>query len=514
MPGASVRQVAAEGQVYDLLEIEGLELLSEEGKPRLPFAAALVAVPPGAEVSLEVVDAPAEVLPGSFHILPQPALEVEVPLVEPSAAADSLPRSTGLRIVEDEAVYAGDGWFPSQPVGLGQPAFLRSQRVVGLRFYPLQVNPSTGEVRQARHVRIRLRLSYEGGTARSAWAPAQEPQAFESLLRSAVVNYEAAAGWRAAPEPAGLARSTGTYLPPVPGYRLAVDQDGLYQLTYSTLAAAGVPVDRLDPRTFQVFCGGEEVAICVVGEEDGTFGPPDAVLFWGEGLDDKYARENVYWLGYGQALGLRMATRLAGSAGGAPLSASTRVQDHFEQNVGYWSLMPGDDALERFYWMFASAPGSMVQTVSLGPIAAVPATASLRVALAGYTSSSAVAPDHHVQVYVNEQFVGDVTWDGTSYKIALLDFPQEHLQAGDNKIRFQVPGDTGAAAELDLVDWFEIHYQRPYEAGGDLLRFGGDSPGEWAYQVTNFTAAEIELLDITEPRHPETIQGALVTPAG
>ncbi|NLF13516.1 MAG: DUF11 domain-containing protein [Anaerolineaceae bacterium] len=517
LPAAGVRQVVAEGKNYDLLEIEGLDLTSDEGKPRLPFVSALVAVPPGADVGLEVVDAPADVLPGSFRILPQAALDVEVPLVEPSTggAAGSLPRSTGVRIVEDEAVYGGEAWFPAQPVVLGEPALLRSQRVVSLRFYPVQFNPATGEVRQARHARIRLLLSYEDGAARSAQPLASaETPAFEPLLRSAVVNYEAATSWRAAPQPVDLARSVAAWVPPVPGWRLAVDRDGIYELTYPALASAGVAVDLLDPRTFQVFTGGEEVAIRVVGEEDGTFDAQDVILFWGEGPDDKYTNRNVYWLGYGQAMGLRMATRPAGTTAGVPVPPATWARPHFEENVGYWSLMPGDDALERFYWAYASAGESMVRTFSLESVASVPGNATLLVGLVGYTSFAAMAPDHHVEMYVNGNLVGGAAWDSVSYHTAALPFPQDYLRSGDNEIRFRVPGDTGAPSELNLLDWFEVHYQREYQASDDMLRFGGDNTGQWAYHVTNFSSAEVELFDVTETERPEIILGASVAPAG
>ncbi|MDX9833577.1 MAG: C25 family cysteine peptidase, partial [Anaerolineae bacterium] len=370
-------------------------------------------------------------------------------------------------------------------------------------------------VRQARHARIRLLLSYEDGAARSAQPLASaETPAFEPLLRSAVVNYEAATSWRAAPQPVDLARGVAAWVPPVPGWRLAVDRDGIYELTYPALASAGVAVDLLDPRTFQVFTGGEEVAIRVVGEEDGTFDAQDVILFWGEGPDDKYTNRNVYWLGYGQAMGLRMATRPAGTTAGVPVPPATWARPHFEENVGYWSLMPGDDALERFYWAYASAGESMLQTFSLEAVASVPGNATLLAGLVGYTSSAAVAPDHHVEVYVNGNLVGGAAWDSVSYHTAALPFPQDYLRSGDNEIRFRVPGDTGAPSELNLLDWFEVHYQREYQASDDMLRFGGDDPGTWAYHVANFSVAEVELFDITETERPEIFLGTSVSPAG
>ena len=50
-----------------------------------------------------------------------------------------------------------------------------------------------------------------------------------------------------------------------------VDEDGIYQVTYAELEAAGIPVATLDPRTFTLRTQGTEIALYVPGEDDGVF---------------------------------------------------------------------------------------------------------------------------------------------------------------------------------------------------------------------------------------------------
>ena len=66
-----------------------------------------------------------------------------------------------------------------------------------------------------------------------------------------------------------------------------------------------------------MFNAGQEVAIRVIGEEDGKLDAGDLVLFFGQGVDTRYTDTNVYWLTYGGTAGLRMGAR-ASVAGGTP----------------------------------------------------------------------------------------------------------------------------------------------------------------------------------------------------
>jgi len=71
-------------------------------------------------------------------------------------------------------------------------------------------------------------------------------------------------------------------------YKFNVIKDGVYQLSYNTLISAGIPVDNINPRQFQIFGRGEELYIHVEGESNNVFEPGEFIEF--------YAQRNDGWL--------------------------------------------------------------------------------------------------------------------------------------------------------------------------------------------------------------------------
>jgi hypothetical protein len=310
--------------------------------------------------------------------------------------------------------------------------------------------------------------------------------------------------------PAGLAAT------PDPGYKVTVRESGLYELSYGELAAAGLPVDTLDPATLQMFYHDQEMAVYVAGEGDGSFDAEDYLLFYGEAISGKYLKyteDNVYWLSYGQEVGLRMPEVDAAPAGGAvPVSFEELV--HFETDAEYWSEMPGEgDDFSRWYWDYAEAPGSMTHTAALTDVVestvSEPLTATIRVAMVGYTPSAA-NPDQHIVVWVNENWVGEFEWDGVTSALGEFEFDQGYLNpgTGDNSVRFEAVLNPGVSYSDPTLDWFEVGYQRAYRAEGDALSHGNDVTGD--IEVDGFTSAayalatpeeraDLTTFDVTDP---------------
>ncbi len=81
-------------------------------------------------------------------------------------------------------------------------------------------------------------------------------------------------------------------------YKIAVDETGVYKITYDDLASYGIDVDNTDPRYIGLFGNPagmlpelledpfytdlQPVAIRVIGEEDGVFNHSDYILFYGQ----------------------------------------------------------------------------------------------------------------------------------------------------------------------------------------------------------------------------------------
>ncbi|MFQ6032439.1 MAG: hypothetical protein ACE5K2_05905, partial [Candidatus Zixiibacteriota bacterium] len=48
---------------------------------------------------------------------------------------------------------------------------------------------------------------------------------------------------------------------PGPGYKIKIDEDGVYKLDYALLQEAGVNVADIDPRTMKLYNQGREIPI-------------------------------------------------------------------------------------------------------------------------------------------------------------------------------------------------------------------------------------------------------------
>ncbi len=120
-------------------------------------------------------------------------------------------------------------------------------------------------------------------------------------------------------------------------YKIAVEQTGIYKLTYEDLQNYGIDVGQINPHHLSlygnpagmlneslvtpVYTDLQPLAIQVVGEEDGFFDPQDYVLFYGQGPDlwefdqqsqsykhitNIYSRKTYYFLTIGTENGKRI----------------------------------------------------------------------------------------------------------------------------------------------------------------------------------------------------------------
>ncbi len=492
------------------LVVDGYSGTGASGAPELPVKGTMVGIPAQGEATLTVVEVEAITAPETYAICP-----VGRPIVEASPSDEPL-RYQGEERVRDATIYATAGFTPTEPAVLLSTGFIRSQRVAQLQFRPFQYNPVTGQLRFAR--RIRVQLTFDTVMARSAQIASAasaattgtvDEGAFEDVLRTSLVNYEDARGWRAAPQ-----RRPATNVAQWPlsdeAYKILVDADGIYQLTYTDLITAGVPVDTLDPRTLKLHNQGIQVAIYVEGEEDGVFNTSDYVLFYGQKMTTKYTDVNVYWLTWGGESGLRMETS-DGTPGGAAVPEYFRTTQRAEQNRTYQSYYPSGPDNDRWYWIFmmvSSKPVVFTATFTLENPVTTSVSATVSGILRGYTA----VPQHHTQVYLNGNLIDDATWlpEATHYFTSTV--PHSYLINGTNLITVNVPLDGGITRDYLLVNRFDITYDKAYTAINNMLSFDGDTSGEWKYHVDGFTTSDIDIFDVSTPTSPVHILGANVIP--
>ncbi len=320
----------------------------------------------------------------------------------------------------------------------------------------------------------------------------------------------------------GLA--TGFWTPPSPAWRIAVEADGLYQMTYDDLAAAGLPVDALDPRTFRMFYQGQEIPILVAGEQDGRFDTGDVVLFYGRSLDalyadgllatNRYTGVSTYWLTYGGVKGLRMSER-AQRAGG-PLATSFPHQERLEVNLWYQSAYPPREGADHWYGEViraqgANQVGARTYHLDLHHLPAGDYTATLTVALLGYYDGP-----HHLRLYVNDVLAWDDPGPWSDYEnyTATASIPQTLLQEGANVIRVELVNDTGKSYDQAYFDWMRLAYTDGLVAESDRLAFGSAVSGLQTFRVEGFNAPDIDVFDVSDFLAPQVITGSVIAGNG
>lgn len=74
-------------------------------------------------------------------------------------------------------------------------------------------------------------------------------------------------------------------------FKFPIVKNGVYRIDFQQLISAGVNINGIDPRNFQIFAKGKELAIYVQGESDGVFDANDFIEFYGEGNDGWYDHE-------------------------------------------------------------------------------------------------------------------------------------------------------------------------------------------------------------------------------
>lgn len=497
---------AAEGASgYDRLSMAGCPAAGRPGEPELPACPVLLGIPPGVEVRLRVQEAPETPLEGTFRIRPVPSLEMEPP---GAAAGEAYPRPSAL-VQREGPVYLWEAPFPESPAALGEPAFLRHQRLIALTFYPFQYRPARGEL--VYHPYMRVEVAFSGEMPATSAVP--EPEPFERLLAANLLNYRQARAWRVAAAP----QLELPPLPPYPGYRIAVRRAGIYRLTYGDLRSAGVPVDTLDPRTLRLFRYGKEVAIQVSGEQDGRFDPGDELRFYGQPLTGtRYSATEVYWLTYGGEPGLRLPTRPVPPQGSAPVPLWFPLAERREENALYFPYAPWRPDHDHWFWNYLFPQGGVYQRDYLFPPHALSSeayTATLRFYIYSLTSVAAVNPDHHLRALFNGVLVGEWWWDGKQELTPTVSLPSALLQPTGNTLRLVCPGDTGASVEFVAVDWAELEQHRLFTAEGGQLEWRG-SEGNYEYRVAGFPTPDILLWDITDPDRPTALVSGTVIPAG
>ena len=507
VPQPAIDQVEVDGRVFDRVTLPGYASTGLPGHPELPQIGVSLGIPAEGEVTVKVLDAKEEDLPGTYTVLPASAWTVQRDPETGQAVAEA---GVQAEFALDEGIYAQDSFMPIEVATLDETAFVRQQRIARVTLHPVQVNPARGQVKVYRYLRVEVAFSPTQPFATAAASLALTEDAFDPILRDQLLNFEQARQWQAPRQAEGLATSVASLYPgdtSRPWFKTQVRFSGLYKVTLADLQGSDLaPLASANPMRLQVWKDGQQLPTQFLGDNDAIFEPAEQLLFYANVESDIYSYTDVFWLTVGDDQGMPMASADAAPTGAA-IDTFLPAKVHVEEDFTFQQEVPetGTPTYPRWYWVELHSRYYPSRTLSL--VVANPVTsgysAQLRIRLVGTTESLTANPDHLVHVELNGQALGDVVWDGKEVVVGQFEFSASILRTGLNTITLATPGGLpGVAVEKAYLDWIEIAYRQVSKAVDDRSDFQIDGSGRREFQVTDFGGSNIVAYDVSDPTAP------------
>ncbi len=419
---------------------------------------------------------------------------MEVVDVEPASPLDDLTR---IEMLQTGCDLGG-------PAHLGKPGFMRDQRVAQLLFAPRL--PHAGDLQT--YERIVVDLHFTGTHATHGQPDGGRPD--EEFYRGAILNYEQARKWRRQRSP-----SAARVTPPTADQRLRItlQEEGIYRISGADLAAAGIPIEQLDPTRLRLLhddtdilpqtlpsrpAGLQEQPLLVADGGDGILDPDDVLLFAGKAVSrwdysrqayrfraNLYTRDNVYWLYVGgNRTGPRPETRSGALLTNAAVIDAYRDRLHGEQENLIYLRNFGIPSGYRWYWEDFLG-GTRDYAIDIPD--AIDEPVSIRLAFFGWTRAT-----HRFDVRWNGDFVSSLSYDGNSPAV-LEAGSADGAVAGENVLTLVHRTD-----DHTRFDWFEIEFGRRLQASDDQLFFDAPSFGGTAeFRLTGFHGESPRVFEVS-----------------
>jgi len=294
---------------------------------------------------------------------------------------------------------------------------------------------------------------------------------------------------------------------------------GMQRVSYQDLADAGLDLAGVAPGDIAVTLKGKGVARHIAGVDDdggsgqreggagaiagsfgggkgsdkgsggASFGPGAFIDFWAEAPaypDALYLGGYVYRVELDAGQAVPAATHTV---------APKPSPDHYTEVVSvnddndYHFANVAEDPWYAARLRAGASNDRHVTAIHLDSAARTDRAAELAVTVSGLTDFPE-APDHRVQVSLNGQVLETVDFDGRQVRALVTDVPAGLLQPGANSVEVLLPGGTGAAADIVLVDTVELRYPRALQAQNNRLSVDAVA-NTGGLTATGFTDAEM-----------------------
>lgn len=319
-------------------------------------------------------------------------------------------------------------------------------------------------------------------------------------------------------------------------FKINIGENGIYRLTRSDLSGFGFPVGSVDPRKIQLFHLGQEVAITIEGQLDGTFDPSDYIEFYAKKSDgttdtplyndpsnqphsyyNLFSDSSAYFLTYklNVETGLRMTDFSENNIDGLPAEnyhygeKLLLLTSTYYEGQSYGSsnstLLPTYDRGEGWTGTFASLGQNIDNNIpDLSSPVQDDINPTVEVLLVGGNNNS-----HNVTIFVGSNTaslreIATVGFDADENYLVSEEINWSDISSGGNLlVRTTINGVSGAADRVS-VSYVKVNYSKAYDMTASTSEqfLMQTSAGNKSFiEVTN-APADILLYDITDPLAP------------
>lgn len=297
-------------------------------------------------------------------------------------------------------------------------------------------------------------------------------------------------------------------------YKIEVDQDGIYEITYSDLITAGMNVAEVNPNTIEMMVRGQPVAYQFVNDNgDSTFDPDESIRFYGWAFDGpriekQFITNNVFWLWAGGTPKIMGETANL-SGGEVVTSLRTAVTKEPETlftttYTDQWAAFPNEP--DSWYWDLVKQADFPTKTyaidlphlTTIGPETTAEYTIEL---LSREQSTNPTGITYLVHGSMNSySSYGQAAWTDVKSVNITNTIPLSELNAGPNNVRLDFLSSSGEAKIY--LNRITVEYQRQLTADNNELIFTDMTGGARQFQVNGFTentAANVLVWNVTVP---------------
>ncbi len=398
--------------------------------------------------------------------------------------------------------------IPAAPVMEADTGILRSIRFITLRLSPVQYQPALRKLTWFKEIEVTVEFERRA-------AVNSVPDPLDGLIGEMLLNGAVAKDWKVNP----LISGDNPYRRSPVWLKITIDSTGIYRITGQELAQVGVPVGGLDPKDIALWTAGEyepnkkypdslrPVGVFITGDEDGRFDIEDTIIFYGLAVNrwvnrcsvyvkNLFTRENVYWLTWSGAPGIRVRGGFGPDTTGTPI------------------LRSGDDVLHQEVDAECPARGGLLwvwRTLSKSAEAeraifscVLDLSYPMQVRrIAGRLFS--VSPNNNMVVRLNRQEVSGFSFGVNNYPTQ-YDFRIDTLlpvSFQNNRLELEL---TGTGEKKVYIDYLEVDYRRRLSLAFGQLHFLVDTVGVFRFVVQDVPDEPV-VMDVSNPYQPRVSLG-------